>query len=97
MASDEHSGLKHAFFAERAVSNIPEAHETPREIVSIGVIGGGTMGSGIATAMLLSGLPVTVIETGEDRVEFRPQDDPREPLRGREARQNDRERPRASR
>ncbi|MFQ1699993.1 3-hydroxyacyl-CoA dehydrogenase NAD-binding domain-containing protein [Loktanella agnita] len=68
--SDEHHGLKHAFFAERAVANIPEAAATPRDINKVGVIGGGTMGSGISTAMLLAGLPVTVIETAEDRVEF---------------------------
>ena len=70
LASDEHRGLKHAFFAERAVANIPEADATPREINAVGVIGGGTMGSGISTAMLLAGLPVTVIETAEDRVAF---------------------------
>ena len=69
MKSDEHAGLKHAFFAERAVSNIPEAKETPRDIDSVGVIGGGTMGSGISTAMLLSGLPVTLVETAEDRAD----------------------------
>ncbi|WP_106743513.1 3-hydroxyacyl-CoA dehydrogenase NAD-binding domain-containing protein [Yoonia maritima] len=70
LASDEHHGLKHAFFAERAVANIPEAKEPPREIKTAGVIGGGTMGSGIATSMLLAGIPVTVIEMAEDRVAF---------------------------
>ncbi len=34
----------------------------PRSIESVGVIGGGTMGAGIATALLLSGLPVILSE-----------------------------------
>lgn len=62
MESPQRAGLIHAFFAERAVAKIPEAKETPREIGSIGVIGGGTMGSGIATACLLAGYDVTLTE-----------------------------------
>ncbi|MEO9772710.1 3-hydroxyacyl-CoA dehydrogenase NAD-binding domain-containing protein [Roseibium sp.] len=62
MASPQRAGLIHAFFSERAVSKIPEASATPRAIDAIGVIGGGTMGSGIATALLLAGLPVTLTE-----------------------------------
>ncbi len=53
MASPQRAGLIHAFFSERAVTKIPEATATAREINSVGVIGGGTMGSGIATAILL--------------------------------------------
>jgi 3-hydroxyacyl-CoA dehydrogenase len=60
--SPQRAGLIHAFFAERAVAKIPEAGETPRPLASVGVIGGGTMGSGIATAALLAGMPVTLIE-----------------------------------
>lgn len=67
MASNAHKGLKHAFFAERAVAHIPEAKAQARDLQTGGVIGGGTMGSGIATAMLLSGMPVTLIEMEEDR------------------------------
>ena len=62
MESPQRAGLIHAFFAERAVSKIPEAGATPRSVESVGVIGGGTMGSGIATAALLAGLPVTLVE-----------------------------------
>jgi 3-hydroxyacyl-CoA dehydrogenase len=62
MASPQRAGLIHAFFSERAVTKIPEASATAREINSVGVIGGGTMGSGIATAVLLAGLPVTLTE-----------------------------------
>lgn len=70
MASNAHKGLKHAFFAERAVSHIPESKAEARDLQTGGVIGGGTMGSGIATAMLLAGMPVTLIEMEEDRVAF---------------------------
>lgn len=62
MESPQRAGLIHAFFAERAVAKIPEATETPRAIAKIGVIGGGTMGSGIATACLLAGFAVTMTE-----------------------------------
>ncbi len=66
MESPQRAGLIHAFFAERAVQKIPEADATPRKIESVGVIGAGTMGSGIATACLLAGLPVIVIEQNEE-------------------------------
>lgn len=66
MASPQRAGLIHAFFSERAVTKIPEATATAREIKSVGVIGGGTMGSGIATAILLAGLPVTLTERDQD-------------------------------
>ncbi|UFI04601.1 3-hydroxyacyl-CoA dehydrogenase NAD-binding domain-containing protein [Roseibium aggregatum] len=66
MASPQRAGLIHAFFSERAVTKIPEATATAREINSVGVIGGGTMGSGIATAILLAGLPVTLTERDQD-------------------------------
>jgi 3-hydroxyacyl-CoA dehydrogenase len=62
MKSPQRAGLIHAFFSERAVTKIPEASAEPRAIKSVGVIGGGTMGSGIATAALLAGLSVTLTE-----------------------------------
>lgn len=69
MASPDRQGLLHAFNAERAVKRVPEAGATPREIVTAGVIGGGTMGVGIATALLTAGIPVTLIEMAQDRAE----------------------------
>lgn len=62
MESPERAGLVHAFFAERAVAKIPERDTAPRPIESVGVVGGGTMGAGIATSFLLAGLDVTLIE-----------------------------------
>lgn len=69
MDSDQRQGLIHAFFSERAVSKLPELEGVaPREIASMGVIGGGTMGAGIATAALLAGLPVVLIEMTDEAV-----------------------------
>lgn len=63
MGTDQRQGMIHAFFSERAVGNLPELKGvTPRDLKAIGVIGGGTMGAGIATAALLSGLDVVLIE-----------------------------------
>ena len=61
--SPQRAGLIHAFFAEREVVKVPEAQAAqPRPVGSIAVIGGGTMGAGIAVAALDAGLPVTMIE-----------------------------------
>lgn len=61
--SPQRAGLIHAFFAEREVSKVPEARgAAPRTVASLAVIGGGTMGAGIAVAALDAGLPVTMVE-----------------------------------
>ncbi|MFM0752804.1 3-hydroxyacyl-CoA dehydrogenase NAD-binding domain-containing protein [Paraburkholderia strydomiana] len=64
--SPQRAGLVHAFFAEREVLKAPETRDTkPRALDAIGVVGGGTMGAGIAVAVLDAGLPVTMIERDE--------------------------------
>jgi 3-hydroxyacyl-CoA dehydrogenase len=51
--SPQRAGLVHAFFAEREVQKAPETRKAkPRAIRSVGVIGGGTMGAGIAVTMI---------------------------------------------
>ncbi|MFM0005310.1 3-hydroxyacyl-CoA dehydrogenase NAD-binding domain-containing protein [Paraburkholderia dipogonis] len=61
--SPQRAGLIHAFFAEREVLKAPETRDAkPRALNTIGVVGGGTMGAGIAVAALDAGLPVTIIE-----------------------------------
>ena len=70
MKTKQREGLIHAFFAERQVSKLPElAGVAPRELDVLGVIGGGTMGAGIATAALLAGLQVRMIEMSEAAAE----------------------------
>ena len=67
MDSDQRAALIHAFFSERQVVKLPEIEGVaPRTIAKIGVVGGGTMGSGIAVAALLSGLDVTLVERDEE-------------------------------
>ena len=63
METPQRAGMIHAFFNDRRVSKLPEIEGVvPRDVSSIGVIGGGPMGAGIATAALLNGLQVTLIE-----------------------------------
>lgn len=58
---------RHAFFAERRAAKVPELEgATLREINTIGVVGAGTMGAGIAISCLDAGFPVTLIERNQD-------------------------------
>ena len=67
MKTGQREALVHAFFAERSVSKLPELQDVrPREIASVGILGGGTMGAGIATAILLAEIPVVLVETSPD-------------------------------
>jgi 3-hydroxyacyl-CoA dehydrogenase len=64
--SDQAKALRHVFFAERAVSKIRSLKDvTPRDIERVAVVGGGTMGSGIAVALLRAGYKVTMIEADD--------------------------------
>lgn len=61
--------LRHIFFAERELSKIPALPKAePLEIRSAGVVGGGTMGTGIAIAFANAGIPVTVVEPSAEQV-----------------------------
>jgi len=61
--SPQRAGLVHAFFAERDTAKIPELKVArSRRLERVGVIGGGTMGAGIAVAVLDAGLPVLMLE-----------------------------------
>jgi 3-hydroxyacyl-CoA dehydrogenase len=67
----ESKALRHAFFAERAASKIPDVPaDTPtREIKSAAVIGAGTMGGGIAMNFANAGIPVTILEMKQDALD----------------------------
>ena len=62
-ASPEAAALRHVFFAERAAPR-PAALKgvAPRPVRTAAVIGGGTMGAGIAAALRDAGIPVTLVE-----------------------------------
>jgi 3-hydroxyacyl-CoA dehydrogenase len=53
--------LRHLFHAERMAARMP-AGASPRPLRRVGVVGGGTMGSGIAVALADAGLEVTLVE-----------------------------------
>jgi 3-hydroxyacyl-CoA dehydrogenase len=69
--SSESKALRHAFFAERAASKIPDVPEdTPtRPVRAAAVIGAGTMGGGIAMNFANAGIPVTVLEVKPEALE----------------------------
>ncbi|MGI4858362.1 MAG: 3-hydroxyacyl-CoA dehydrogenase NAD-binding domain-containing protein, partial [Janthinobacterium lividum] len=67
MDSPQRAGLVHAFFAEKDVVKVPEASRAkPLRIASVGVVGGGTMGAGIAVSLLDAGFPVTMVERDDE-------------------------------
>jgi len=71
MMTPESKALRHAFFAERAASKIPDVPEdTPlRTIAKVAVIGAGTMGGGISMNFLNAGIPVTILETKQEALD----------------------------
>ena len=63
MQTPERAAMIHAFFSERRAAQQDDLKGvTPREVKRIGVIGGGTMGQGIAASALSAGLDVTLVE-----------------------------------
>ena len=64
------AALRHVFFAERELGKISgmEAAE-PRPIATAGIVGAGTMGTGIAITFASVGIPTVVIEPNDDQIE----------------------------
>src|SRR5581483_8715565 len=68
--SEASAALRHLFFAERELSKIPGLEPAaPQTIAKAGVVGGGTMGTGIAITFANAGIPVTVVEPSGEQVE----------------------------
>jgi 3-hydroxyacyl-CoA dehydrogenase len=65
--SDQSRALIHAFFGEREVAKIPDVpKETPiLGVNSVGIVGAGTMGGGIAMVFANAGIPVLLKETDQ--------------------------------
>ncbi len=63
-ASTHSQSQRHLFFAERQVAKIADVPKdtVKRDINSVGIIGAGTMGAGIAINFLNAGIPVTILE-----------------------------------
>ncbi len=65
-SSEQSAALRHAFFAEREVTRVPGLDNVePRPVQKVGIVGAGTMGSGIAVAFADAGFDVRVVETNE--------------------------------
>ncbi|MFT6751513.1 MAG: 3-hydroxyacyl-CoA dehydrogenase [Candidatus Azotimanducaceae bacterium] len=66
--SDEAKGLRYAFFAERECRKLPDVPKnTPIiEIEHAAVIGGGTMGTGIAMCLANAGIKTQLLEINPD-------------------------------
>ena len=62
---------QHLFFAERAAGKVPGVdRNTPsREVRSVGIIGSGTMGGGIAMCFLNVGIPVVMLDLDGDALD----------------------------
>lgn len=66
MQTSERAALIHAFFAERRAAQQDDlAGAAPRSVSRVGIVGGGTMGQGIAASALTAGLDVTLVERDE--------------------------------
>jgi len=65
---DQARALRHMFFAERAAKAPEWIKASPVSFDHIAVVGGGTMGAGIAYALLNAGLRVSLLETDDDGV-----------------------------
>jgi 3-hydroxyacyl-CoA dehydrogenase len=62
------AAMRHVFFAERATAKLPDIPPDTAElpISSVGVIGAGTMGGGIAMCFANAGIPVKLLETKQE-------------------------------
>uniref|UniRef100_UPI002FE16B98 3-hydroxyacyl-CoA dehydrogenase n=1 Tax=Achromobacter insolitus TaxID=217204 RepID=UPI002FE16B98 len=67
--SPQRAGLIHAFFAERDTAKMPGQPARSRRLERLGIVGGGTMGAGIAVAALDAGFPVTMVEQDDAALE----------------------------
>jgi 3-hydroxyacyl-CoA dehydrogenase len=67
-ASDQSKAQRHVFFAEREVARIPGLpdDQKTREIKSVGIMGAGTMGGGIAMCFANAGIPATLLDTRQE-------------------------------
>ncbi|HEX5257751.1 MAG TPA: 3-hydroxyacyl-CoA dehydrogenase NAD-binding domain-containing protein, partial [Sphingomicrobium sp.] len=71
MGGEQSAAQRYFFFAERKANKIeglPEGSE-PRPVHKVGVIGAGTMGGGISMNFLSAGIPVTIVEMGQEALD----------------------------
>jgi len=71
MTGTQSAAQRYMFFAQRQVTKIPdiEPDTEVKDINSVGVIGAGTMGGGISMNFANVGIPVTIIEQSQERLD----------------------------
>jgi 3-hydroxyacyl-CoA dehydrogenase len=71
MTGPQSAAQRYTFFAERQVWKVPDvADDTPTiPVNSVGIIGAGTMGGGIAMNFANAGIPVTLIEVKQEALD----------------------------
>jgi 3-hydroxyacyl-CoA dehydrogenase len=69
LASEQHRALSYLFFAERVARKVPGLPVSAPKLDRVGVIGGGTMGRGIALALVPHGIDVTLVEQDVGRLQ----------------------------
>ena len=71
MTGAQAKAQQYFFFAERKAAKIEDLPENtqPRDIRRVGVIGAGTMGGGISMNFLGAGIPVTIVEMGQEALD----------------------------
>ena len=69
--SFESRALRHLFFAEREARKIPGLSDRVqrRPVASVGIVGAGTMGGGIAMVFANAGIPVTLLDMNAQALE----------------------------
>ena len=71
VTSPESAAMRHIFFAERQAAKIKDLpRDTPiRDIKKVAIIGGGTMGGGIAMCFANVGIPVLMLEISDEALQ----------------------------
>jgi 3-hydroxyacyl-CoA dehydrogenase len=71
LTGSQSAAQRYSFFAERQAAKVPDVpDDTPVIPVNkVGIIGGGTMGGGIAMNFLNIGIPVTIVEVKQDALD----------------------------
>ncbi|WP_245624416.1 3-hydroxyacyl-CoA dehydrogenase NAD-binding domain-containing protein [Belnapia moabensis] len=71
VAGEQSQALRHIFFGEREAQRVPDLPADAKGLTvnKLVVIGGGTMGGGIAMSAVNFGLPVTIVETSAEALE----------------------------
>jgi 3-hydroxyacyl-CoA dehydrogenase len=71
LQSSQSRAMRHVFFAEREAAKIKDlpANTPVRDIRRVAIIGGGTMGGGIAMCFANVGIPVTMLEISAEALE----------------------------